>query len=492
LTETIEENERLKSTVRELRHENGQLKVRNRNLESRIEELEKTFDERVQEAVKRAVSEAVAPLYMEIERRGTEIERLKAELNKDSSNSSKPPSSDGFKKIPNNREASAKKRGGQRGHEGHTLAIPSNLDELVNAELAEHKIVDLTFGSAEYVTKWEIDIKTKVVYTEYRCPMGEVPTISYGNTLRGYGCLLLNEGYVSLDKASEIIGELTHGQVKPSVGTLDKMNREIAALVDTEALKSDLLNGEVLNVDETPMKCTEKPVDGEYETAQKTTFDVTVRTHSNSRTTLYTVNPRKNDEGIELDGIIPAFHGIMSHDHDKKYYKYGSPDLHATCHAHLSRELKGLAELYHIPWAADFRSFINEMNAYKQATTSCPDDKLGEFERRYDELLQDGYFCLGYLPDSFGRDDLRRMLNRLSDYKQNYLLFIRDYRAPFTNNLSERDLRGCKTKQKISGCFRSWGGLSDFAKIRSLFSTAKKRSFSLLDSITSLFPTPAE
>ncbi|NLC67977.1 MAG: transposase [Clostridiaceae bacterium] len=31
---------------------------------------------------------------------------------------------------------------------------------------------------------------------------------------------------------------------------------------------------------------------------------------------------------------------------------------------------------------------------------------------------------------------------------------LRDYNAPFTNNLGERDLRPCKTREKISGCFQ--------------------------------------
>jgi len=91
---------------------------------------------------------------------------------------------------------------------------------------------------------------------------------------------------------------------------------------------------------------------------------------------------------------------------------------------------------------------------------------------------------------------MQKQLNRLRDYKHNYLLFIKNYDAPFTNNLAERDLRPCKTKQKVSGCFRSWEGLSNFAKIRSLISTAKKRSLNLLVSISQLFfpifPTPAE
>jgi transposase len=84
---------------------------------------------------------------------------------------------------------------------------------------------------------------------------------------------------------------------------------------------------------------------------------------------------------------------------------------------------------------------------------------------------------------SFGRDELRRMLNRLRDYKTAYMLFINNYDAPFTNNQAERDLRPSKTKQKVSGCFRSWQGLEAFAAISSYFSTLKKSSRNLLASV---------
>lgn len=51
-----------------------------------------------------------------------EIERLKNNNNKDSSNSSKPSSTNGYKKvITNNRNKSTKKQSGQPGHEGKTL-----------------------------------------------------------------------------------------------------------------------------------------------------------------------------------------------------------------------------------------------------------------------------------------------------------------------------------------------------------------------------------
>jgi len=503
LEETIEENDKLKKVNKELREENAGLKTEARNLRNKITEIEMTLEERIAKAVNAADCIAVEPLCAEIERKDVEIKRLETIIEKDSSNSGKPASSEGFKRIANNREASDKKRGGQFGHKGNTLIIPKNLDELVRLGKAEHEIIDLTDGAREYVSQWEIDIKTVAVYTEYRCPLGEMPSIIYGNNLKVYSAIMLNHGFMSLDKVSEFLCEITYGQITPSVATLEKFNKEIADMVDVEAIKNDLLNGEVMNVDESPMKSTEKLLNGELETSEKTTFDTIIRTHSNATTTLYTVNPRKDDEGIVSDGIIPGFHGIISHDHDKKYYKYGSSELHATCNAHLSRELKGLSELYNITWAANFRKFINEMNAYKEATKVCSDEQLAVFERRYDNLVADGAKILENNPKLFGYDELRKMVNRLNDYKQNYLLFIKDYRAPFTNNLAEPIsallklyLRPCKTKQKISGCFRSWNGLVCFAKIRSLISTAKKRSENLLDSLSQLFSgnlsSPAE
>jgi transposase len=77
------------------------------------------------------------------------------------------------------------------------------------------------------------------------------------------------------------------------------------------------------------------------------------------------------------------------------------------------------------------------------------------------------------------------MLKRLHDYKTAYMQFMNNYEVPFTNNQAERDLLMCKTKQKVSGCFRSWRGLEAFAAIGSYFSTLKKSSLNLIDSVLS-------
>ena len=62
----------------------------------------------------------------------TRVHELEARLSKNSSNSSKPPGSDGLKKTPKSqREQSGKKPGGQQGHVGKGLAQVTTPDVVV-------------------------------------------------------------------------------------------------------------------------------------------------------------------------------------------------------------------------------------------------------------------------------------------------------------------------------------------------------------------------
>jgi len=338
------------------------------------------------------------------------------------------------------------------------------------------------------VSKWKIDLETTVIYTEYRCPCGSVPCVYYGENVKALSVLLSNNGLIAEKRLSDFFNEISGGLITVSEATIEKFNYEAASKVNIEAIKRDLLNGEVMNTDETTVRCTQLLEYGATtpKVAEKTTFDAIIRTYSSSGATLLSVNPHKDDEGVLRDGIIPKFCGILAHDHDRKYYKYGKN--HAACGAHLSRELKGLHELCKIEWAERFRKFYTGMNDYKKKTQICEPQKLVEFENTYDLLLDEGDRVLsGMKPKSFGYDQLRPVLKRLREYKDAYLLFIRDYKAPFTNNQAERDLRHCKTKQKVSGAFSSWNGIVCYAKIRSFLSTATKRQQNLLSAINTLF-----
>ena len=53
---------------------------------------------------------------------------------------------------------------------------------------------------------------------------------------------------------------------------------------------------------------------------------------------------------------------------------------------------------------------------------------------------------------------------------------ILNFAVPFDNNMSERDLRKCKNRQKMSGGFRSSDGLNMFCSILTVVETAKRRN----------------
>ena len=161
-------------------------------------------------------------------------------------------------------------------------------------------------------------------------PAGSAAFVSYGNNLKTLSVLLSNEGIIAEKRLSDFFRSISDGLLSVSEASIEKFNREAAANVDIETIKNDVLNGAAMHTDETPMDCAQILEYGEttQKTARGTTFEATVRTHSTETATLYTVNPTKGDEGAVADGIIPAFCGILSHDHDRKYYKYG--DLYAT------------------------------------------------------------------------------------------------------------------------------------------------------------------
>jgi len=153
----MKQNEELQKENEELRAENRILRQEIDNLREKISELETTMAERIEVSVTEAVKQATEPLIEELSKARTEIARLNAIIKKDSTNSSKPPSTDGLKKIPNSREKSGKKQGGQKGHVGRRLKLPENMEELEKKGIIERRVQDHTNGSSEYVSRYTID-----------------------------------------------------------------------------------------------------------------------------------------------------------------------------------------------------------------------------------------------------------------------------------------------------------------------------------------------
>jgi transposase len=81
----------------------------------------------------------------------------------------------------------------------------------------------------------------------------------------------------------------------------------------------------------------------------------------------------------------------------------------------------------------------------------------------------------------------RNLLERLTFGQEQVLAFLDDLAIPFDNNQAERDLRGLKVQQKVSGCFRSDAGADAFACLRGYLATLRKQGQALLAALETVF-----
>jgi transposase len=81
----------------------------------------------------------------------------------------------------------------------------------------------------------------------------------------------------------------------------------------------------------------------------------------------------------------------------------------------------------------------------------------------------------------------RNLLERLLFQQDQVLAFLDELTIPFDNNQAERDLRGLKIQQRVSGCFRSDWGADAYATIRGYLATLRKQGQSLLAALNTVF-----
>jgi len=164
------------------------------------------------------------------------------------------------------------------------------------------------------------------------------------------------------------------------------------------------------------------------------------------------------------------------------------------------RELVFLWEEHAQAWA---KTMIDHLLAIKTAVDTArqggsaglPAADLDRFHARYLQIVDTGYAQNPAPeppngPERRGRrkqSKARNLLDRFRDHSDGILAFMRDFSVPFDNNLSERDLRMMKLRQKISGAFRSFDALVDFCRIRGYVSTARKNGLNALDALRRVF-----
>lgn len=433
-------------------------------------------------------------------KRVNQLEQGKA-LN--SSNSSKPPSTD-QKKTKSLRTPSGRKTGGQKGHKGYHLEFSSSPDFVENhfvneCEYCSSSLVHQPYDSLEIRQVFDLPEKINLQVTQHQAeskicdccgettkaqfPIDVNHRVQYGVRLKSLSTYLHDYQLLPYNRVVQFFEDVFSHRL--SEGTL--VNQEEECFNNLEEIenkiKKGIIDSKVAHFDESGM----------YIEAMRKWFHVACT----KELTYYFPHERRGKEGMDAAGVLPLFEGTAMHDHWKAYFQYDCN--HLLCNAHHLRELFFIGDYYLQDWALVMMGFLLVVKekveeAKIRGAPSLNKSLLKKFEFQYDELIE---FGLLTNPDDKEKEKGKRgkkakskgrnLVERLRDFKKEVLGFMYDFEVPFSNNQGERDIRMIKVQQKISGTFRSERGAMRFCRIRGYISTAKKQGLKILESIQNAF-----
>jgi transposase len=435
------------------------------------------------------------------------VVELRRRLDADSSNSSRPPSSDSpFKRPPPKvsgmpgGEGPARKQGKQRGSEGKNRRQVDNPDEKIPVEPGACTGCGAGLAGAELLRVYRRQVfeaspppPPRVIQydvAERRCSccgqvnQGQAPRFVTGRVQWGPGVsaravLATIAHHLPYARAAVLLHTLAGLSV--STGFLVKARRRAALLLDPFMVRvRELLHAAgLLHVDETTAR-----VDGGRAYLHVACNDSFTAMHTGGRS---------NDD-IDAGQILPDYAGIIVRDGYAGYQHFVDA-VHAWCGAHSLRDLKGLhdADPAGQPGARMMATTLlmalrETRTAHTAGDKALPDDRLA--------LLRSAYAgAIAVMRDDnrAARTPLQErgfsLANRFDTHRDMILAFLHNLSIPFTNNAAEREIRPVKVKQRAGGCWRTLDGLADFAIIWSYLSTAAKHGLDHLDVLVELFTT---
>ena len=411
-----------------------------------------------------------------------------------SKNSSKPPSEDKNRERGSNREKSNKKPGGQKGHIGKRLSKVKNPDIIEEIKIDRRKLPKGKYKEIGYEARQVFEIRISREITEYRAQIIEdekkkryvakfpefvKKEVQYG---LGVKCNTVYMSQFQLVPYNRIQDQCIDQMKLPiSTGTIFNFNKEAYNKLEyfEKLVKEKILKSELIHVDETGINVNKKLV--------------WLHSTSNKKWTYFYPHKKRGSEAMDEIGILPKFEGIICHDHWKPYYKYNNC-THALCNAHHKRELTKAEEAKQ-KWARIMKKLLLKINkAVEKGGGVLEKEKIDYYKKRYRKILKLAEKIECPIPKRkkgqrgrLKKSKSRNLLERLQNYEEDVLRFMKNKIVPFTNNLGENDLRMTKVQQKISGCFRSMNGAYMFCRIRSYLSTCRKNNVSSTDALRLLF-----
>jgi transposase len=413
-----------------------------------------------------------------------------------SRNSSKPPSQDPNRPRGRKRKTGGTKRkpGGQPGHKGAYLKPVKNPDDIETIDLDRKKLPPGRYTHVGYEKRQVIDIVVSRKVTEYQAevvknergtefvadfPEGVTRPVQYGAAFKAKAVYMSVAQLIPVERVEDYFR--SQCGIEVSTGSICNFNKQAFDVLEhfEKAARRHLIASDLLHNDETGIN-----VKGKLRW---------LHSASNEKWSLFFPHDKRGTEAMEAMGILPHFKGIAVHDHWKPYLRFDCE--HALCNAHHLRELERAWEQDGQRWAKNMKRLLLKMKgSVDKNGGKLSKKKAAQYLTRYRSLL---YRANKECPEpkitglrKRGRPKksrARNLLERLRDYETEVLRFMTDPRVPFTNNLSERDIRMTKVQQKISGCFRSPQGAKIFCRIRSYLITCRKRGIEPAEALRLLF-----
>ena len=308
-----------------------------------ITQLQRVLVEKEEQIAEQA--KQIATLQRQLAQALDKIESLERRLNLDSTNSSKPPSSDGLQKKPRTmsmRTKTGRKTGGQPEHPGATLQQVASPDSVEEHAPAACQVCGKSLAATPalgYQKRQVVDIPPPppLHYHEHRaiikqCNCGHKNVglfpdrvkapIQYGQRIKSMVTYLRQWQLLPIDRTAELVKDCFGAEM--SQGTIENMTSEFAQLASEhqESVLEALKKAPLKHLDETGVRVKGKLY--------------WLHVVSDERQTHYRVIARRKD-------LLEDVSGTIVHDHWKPYFQYQAVK-HALCNAHHLLELKALAE----------------------------------------------------------------------------------------------------------------------------------------------------
>ena len=423
------------------------------------------------------------------------ITLLANRLNLNSTNSSKPPSSDpNRKKQPKNK--TNKKAGGQKGHIGTTLEKVENPDKIDVIKIDRSSLPPGQYRQVGFESRQVFDIDISRVVTEYRAqileddkgnrfiapfPEGVTKAAQYGTGLKAHSVYMSQFQLIPYNRIQDYFADQLN--IPISEGSIFNFNKEaFQHLADFEnRVKNELAVSDFAHADETGINMGGKRH--------------WLHCVSDDCWTLFYPHKKRGTEAMNEMGVLPRFTGILCHDHWKPYYKYDDC-THSLCNAHHLRELTRAFEQDGQQWAEKMKNLLETINRkVTDAGGALNAQESQKYRLQYRDLIKQAEIECPEpsRPKKKGKrgrikkSKSRNLLERLRDFERDVLRFMDNELVSFSNNLGENDIRMTKVQQKISGCFRSMDGAKIFCRVRSYLSTCRKQGIKSSRALELLF-----